>query len=102
MKWSNDMTTTTTTRNTENIQTRNRRYQNAKEKADRLNTALAYFSEVVGIQLTNDQVNKLVEHSNHFALLTQFADSSYELYSTFCERHDYKEKEITYLYPYTH
>jgi hypothetical protein len=94
--------TTTTTRNTENIVTRNRRYQNAKERADKVNKSLAYFSEVVGVQLTDEQVEKIVNHSSSFALLTQFADSSYALYSDFCEQHNYKEKDITYLYPYIH
>lgn len=85
----------------ERIETRNRRYKYAKETADRANALFAELSKTVGVQLSPEQVNQLLYVAQSFALANDNADRAYELYSDFCERHDYKERSIAYEYPYS-
>lgn len=97
------MTATTTTKSPaqERIETRNRRYKYAKETADRANALFDELSKVVGVQLSAEQVNQLLYVAQSFALANDSADRAYTLYSDFCERHDYKERTISYSYPYS-
>jgi len=91
---------TTTTRNTENIKTRNRRYKYAKESVDKVNNLFAIFSQIVDKELTASQVHDLVSLASDFALANDSANRRYELYVDFCEQHDYKLRDISFVYPY--
>jgi hypothetical protein len=97
------MTTTTTTKSVaqERIETRNRRYKYAKQNAERANALFLELSKVVGVELTPEQVRNLLYVAHSFELANDSADRTYELYSDFCQLHDYKERDITFLYPYS-
>ena len=95
-------TTTTTTRTPaqERIDTRNRRYKYAKESADKVNNLFAIFSKIVDKELTASQVHDLVSLASDFNLANETANRRYDLYSDFCDTHDYKVRDITFVYPY--
>ena len=99
----NAITTTPVTQTPaqERIETRNRRYKYAKQNADRANALFLELSKVVGVELTPEKVRNLLYISRSFELANDSADRSYELYSDFCDRHDYKTRDITFLYPYS-
>lgn len=91
---------TTTTRNTENLDTRNRRYKYAKESADTVNKLFAQFAQLVGKELTADQVRNLLSLAHEFSYANDSAGRKWELYSDFCDSHNYKMRDITFMYPY--
>ena len=95
-------TTTTTTRNTENLESRNWYYKRAKQSADELNKEVKVFSKIVGVELTTEQIRQLMNHAEHFASLTQRADRAYDSYAGFCNRHNYKTRDLNYYYMYVH
>ena len=93
-------TTTTLTPAQERIETRNRRYKYAKESADKVNNLFAVFSQIVDKELTASQVRDLVSLASDFAIANDSAGRRYELYSDFCDKYDYKVRDITFVYPY--
>jgi hypothetical protein len=98
----NAITTTPVTQTPaqERIETRNRRFKYAKERADKVNTLFNQFSKIVGSDLSADQIRNLLSLASDFELANDSAERSYRLYSDFCDRHDYKMRDINYLYPY--
>ena len=83
------------------IETRNRRYEYAKKNADRANALFAEFSKIAGVALTPEQVRNILYIAQAFAIANESADRSYELYSDFCEKNNYKERPIAYDYYYS-
>lgn len=93
--------TTTLSPAQERLAHRNYRYQYAKKCADTTNALFLEFSKIAGTELSAEQVRDLLYVAESFVLANNSADRSYDLYSEYCERHNYKERTISYLYPYS-
>jgi hypothetical protein len=98
----NAITTTPVTQTPaqERIETRNRRYKYAKEGADKVNTLFVQIQKLVGRDLSADEIRNLLSLASDFTLANDSAERRYDLYSEFCDRSNYKMRDINFLYPY--